>query len=174
MSPRCRDYTQQKHGKKQKPENQRPKTNNNNNNVINVQSLRSKELMLLDYLHSTLLNACILTETWLRDCDKDKIWLQVTNLNKEVYRLSISNCSGRAGGGLALLYRTEANVSKLSEGELETFQFARWRLTIPGVSTTIVALYHPSYSVINPVTNEMFTYGFTNWILLCKAVLTSA
>ena len=57
----------------------------------------------------------------------------MTNLNKEVYRLSISNNSGRAGGGLALLHRTEANVSKLSEGELETSQFARWRLTVPGV-----------------------------------------
>ena len=145
--------------------------NNNDNNgknfnldLINVQSLKSKELMLLDYLDSTHWDACILTETWLRDCDEDKIWLEATNLNKGVYKLSISNPSGTAGGKLALLQRTETNVFRLSEGELETFQFARWRLTIPDVSTTIVALYYPPYSVINPVTNAMFTYEFTNWI----------
>ena len=81
------------------------------------------------------------------DCDEDKIWLEVTNLNK-----------------LAFIHRTEANVSKLSEGELETFQFARWRLTMPGASRTLVTLNHPPYSVINPVTNTMFIDEFTNWI----------
>ena len=69
-------------------------TYNNNNrrnfnlDLINVQLLRSKELMLLDYLDSTHLDACILTETWLRDCDEYKIWLEVTTLNKGVYKLS--------------------------------------------------------------------------------------
>ena len=76
--------------------------------------------MSLDYLDSTHSDACILTETWLRDCDEDKMWLEANNLNKWVYKPPISNCSGRAGGGLALLHRTEANVSKLS-GEIKRF-----------------------------------------------------
>ena len=57
------------------------------------------------------------------------------------------------------------NVSKLSEGELETFQFGRWRLTIPGALTTIITLYHSPYSVIYPITSAVLIDEFTNWII---------
>ena len=35
---------------------------------------------------------------------------------------------------------------------------------MPGASTTLVALYHPPYSLITPVTNAMFIDELTNWI----------
>ena len=39
----------------------------------NIQSIRNKDLILYDYLQLNDSDICILTETWLQNCDSDDI-----------------------------------------------------------------------------------------------------
>ena len=50
--------------------------------LANIQSIKNKDLILYDYLQSNDSDICILTETWLQNCDNDEIWLEMTDLNK--------------------------------------------------------------------------------------------
>ena len=37
-----------------------------------------------------------------------------------------------------------------------SFEYAIWKLTVQSTSITIIAVYHPLYSEINPITNAIF------------------
>ena len=43
--------------------------------LANIQSIRNKDLIPYDYLQSNDTEICILTETWLQNCNSDEIWL---------------------------------------------------------------------------------------------------
>ena len=81
----------------------------------NVQSLRNKDLILHQHICDNKIDLCVLTETWLSSKQNDKIWQSCTPLNNDPFRISISNRTGQSGGGLALVYNKEINVTKVSE-----------------------------------------------------------
>ena len=70
--------------------------------TINTQSLKSKELTLIEHLGSNDADICIVTETWLND--DDQVWLQSSEFNKNGWKCYNINRQGRQGGGLALIY----------------------------------------------------------------------
>ena len=47
-----------------------------------IQSIKSKEQLLLDYIYESDRDICALTESWLNDNDRDYPWLEATDLNK--------------------------------------------------------------------------------------------
>ena len=57
--------------------------------TINIQSIKSKEQPLLDYIYESDIDICILTESWLNDNDRDYAWLETTDLNKVPFKLSL-------------------------------------------------------------------------------------
>ena len=59
--------------------------------LINTQSIMGKDLLLKDLLCEDNIDACIITETWLRDNEEDTAWTQTTVLNNDNYKLHISN-----------------------------------------------------------------------------------
>ena len=67
--------------------------------LANVQSIKSKTELVIDYLLDNKVDIAVLTETWL--ADNDKIWLKASDLNQHGYRTLHQNRPKCQGGGLA-------------------------------------------------------------------------
>ena len=59
--------------------------------LANIHSIRNKNLILYDYLQLNDSDICILTKTWLQNCDSDEIQLEMTDLNKNEFKVEVSN-----------------------------------------------------------------------------------
>ena len=112
--------------------------------TVNIQSIKSKDDDLLEYLLETKTDLCIVTETWLSDeKEEDGVWVSCTHLNKVSFKISISNRKNCRGGGLDLIHKASLPSNLLEEGSTRSFQFALWSTKVPGSNVTLVALYHP-------------------------------
>ena len=73
--------------------------------IMNLQSKKNKDDELLHYLMDRKANLVVITETWLRDKDTHKIWMDACQLNKNGYKLQVQNRGEGRGGGIGLIYR---------------------------------------------------------------------
>ena len=128
--------------------------------VLNAQSIKCKDDYIFDHLIKNSVDLAIITETWLKDTDTDKVWWESTPLNNGSYRMSISNRSQKCGGRLSLVYKSHLPVTKLDDGELETFQYSKWKVEICHTCITVVAVYHPP-----DTSNLAFVGDFIEWIV---------
>ena len=130
--------------------------------TANVQSIKNKDLILHQHICDNEIDLCVLTETWLSNKQNDNTWKSCTSLNNDPFRISISNRMGQLGGGLALVYNKEIKVTKVSEQNRQTFQYAIWKTTTDKFNATIIGIYHPPYSATNKITNAQFIDEFLN------------
>ena len=79
--------------------------------VFNAQSIRNKEALILDHLLQYKVDLAVVTETWLMDTDRDKVWLQSSDVNKDIYSLSSSIRTCKRGGGVGLIHRKNTDVN---------------------------------------------------------------
>ena len=100
----------------------------------------------------------IVTETWLNDLDRDKIWLNACELSKNRSVHAI-NKTERRGGGLALIHDNMFKVKLIAHGSNRSFEYATWSVTY-GSIFTLTAIYHPPPSDRNQATNSNFTDNF--------------
>ena len=94
----------------------------------------------------------------------DNAWQSCTPLNNSPLRISISNRTRQSGGGLALVYNKEINVTNVSDENKWMFQNAIWKTTTNKLNATIIGVYHPPYSVVHQITNAQFLEEFLNWL----------
>ena len=66
--------------------------------LVNAQSLRSKELLLHDYIKEDNIDICIVTETWIQNTEEDKAWCEISALNNDNLMLHTVNREERRGG----------------------------------------------------------------------------
>ena len=59
--------------------------------------------------------------------------------------------------------KTNITTKMLDEGQLNTFQFAKWQFTVNHTSITVIATYHPPLSNQMRVTNRDFLDEFNEW-----------
>ena len=102
-----------------------------------------------------------MTETWLQDRDSDDIWKDMTDLNKNLYKLYTLNRKGRSGGGVTIITQSKLNVYMLDEDQHTAFQYAIWKVSSIETTITIIIIYHPTYSNQHPVTNAVFLNDIT-------------
>ena len=81
--------------------------------LINAQSLRSKELLLYDYIKEENIDICIVTETWIQNREEDKAWCDTSALNNDNLMLHNMNRETHRGGGLAPISKSNLNISNL-------------------------------------------------------------
>ena len=81
--------------------------------VINAQSIKNKEILIMDYIIENRIEACIVTEPWLSD--GDNIWISTSDFTKHNYNITVSNRQNRRGGGLALIYKTTQTLQVLKK-----------------------------------------------------------
>ena len=55
-------------------------------------------------------------------------------------------------------------MENIAQGNLETFEFAKWKIEFYYTKLTIVAIYRPPYSSRNQHTIQAFLDEFTEWI----------
>ena len=65
-----------------------------------------------------------------------------------------------------IVYKQDGIIKKESEGNLNTFQFTKWRVTSSSNKKhlNIIAIYRPLYSTANPQTIAYFIDEFMNWL----------
>ena len=85
-------------------------------------------------------------------------------LNRDGNKILTANRLYRTGGGLALIYNNKLKVENIAQGNLETFEFAKWKIEFHHTKLTIVAIYRPPYSSRNQHTIPAFIDEFTEWI----------
>ena len=132
--------------------------------TVNIQSIKSKDDDLFEYLLESKTDLCVVIETWLSDENEDGAWVSCTHLNKAPFKINTSNRKNCIRAGLALIHKAGLLSNLLEEGSTRSFQFALWSTKVPGSNVTLVALYHPPYSSKSPITNSMFIDDITNWL----------
>ena len=58
--------------------------------LSNIQSIKSKECLLLKHLNNNNIDIAVVTETWLNE-DTDKAWVLTSELNRNGFHLDTSN-----------------------------------------------------------------------------------
>ena len=133
--------------------------------LINAQSLSNKELLLYDYIREDNVDICIVTETWIQNREEDKAWCDISALNNDNLMLHNINRETWRGEGLALISKSYLTISNLKIDKPNSFEAAKWRVSLLGKSITVIALYRPPYSTTFPATIAMFIDEFTAWII---------
>ena len=126
--------------------------------LINIQSIKCKDSLLLDELITNKVNMCIVTETWLKD--QDQLWLETNNLVQNGYRIDNVNRPNRTGGGLAIIYKSSIDIKLLKKGMTHSIEYALWESKTIGTVINMLAIYHVPYSNINRCTDAMFLDDF--------------
>ena len=91
--------------------------------LSNIQSIKNKELLLLEHLNNNKIDIVVITEMWLNE-DTDKAWVLTLELNRNGFSLDTSNQLGKKGGGLAIISRSYLKTRKIMEGNQKMFQYA--------------------------------------------------
>ena len=126
--------------------------------VFNAQSIRNKEALILDHLLQHKVDLAVVTETWLTDTDRDKVWLQSSDVNKDIYSLSSSIRTCKRGG-VGLIHWKNTDVKLTEEKETKTFQVAKWRVTVDKTTIHLIGVYQPP-----DTSNTEFLEEFTEWL----------
>ena len=97
-------------------------------------------------------------------CDDDQIWVNTSTLNMGEYRIQVINRPDRREGDLVLISKATLKTKLLDSGQIRSFEYVVWEVKCKNAVTTVTQIYHPQYSVHNPVTNAMFTDDFTDFM----------
>ena len=122
--------------------------------LVNKQSLKNKDTILLDHLIEKKTDICIVTDTWLKE--NDATWLECSDISRNGYQIQTHNRNIRKDGGLAIVYRSNLKVSAIKANHTRSMEYAIWKVNTGTVTINIISIYHPPYSDINQSTNAMF------------------
>ena len=92
--------------------------------IWNAQSLRNKTSVLHDYLCHKDIDICAITKSWF----KTKDTVARAECTPPGYTIKNHSRSGRAGGGIALIYRSTLSLIKVAAGEKTSFQFVEYTI----------------------------------------------
>ena len=81
--------------------------------TVNTQSIRNRDLQVMELISNHRLDLMVATETWLTDSQNDNIWLEGTCLNKDQLKMPVNNGVRCRGGDIALIYRKEYSVKTI-------------------------------------------------------------
>ncbi len=109
---------------------------------------------------SAQLDACVLTETWLKD--KDQIWLDTSDIVTDGFKCVTYNRE-KPGGGLTLVYKDIYKVSRINDNFTpQTFEKCSWKMERDNKVITMEVIYHspgrPGQS-ISKFTEELAQYA---------------
>ena len=122
--------------------------------LVNIQSLKNKDTVLLNHLIEMKTDICIVMETWLKE--NDDIWLECSDISRNGYKILTLNRNIRKGGGLAIVYRSNINVLVIEANQTRSMECAIWKVNTGTVIINIIAIYHLPYLDINQSTNAKF------------------
>ena len=122
--------------------------------TINIQSIKNKEAILLEYLTNNKINIALVTETWLST--SDTIWMSGNCLTQSGFSLDAINRVNRQGGGIALITTSNIKPTSLPLKETKCFEYGAWKIKYKSHDMVLLGIYHPPPSQKNLQTNIEF------------------
>ena len=139
--------------------------------LLNAQSVHGKDGAIVEYLLSNNISMAIIMESWLQNNEEDACRLSTSEFCTGLFSAVPSNRQDRRGGGILLVHKKSYKVKLVEEVFTRSFQAAKFRTQIDNCNVTLLSIYHPPYSTVNPVTDRMFIDDFTKWI--CDQLVVS-
>ena len=139
--------------------------------TVNTRSIKNKVELVLENSHLQNLDFLAVTETWLKDTNEDRAWIESSQLESEELSFQMHNRQNKRGGGLGLLHRKEYQVTKLdSQLQLDTIEHATWKAQLVKQVITILVIYHPpignagnTHTRFLDQVSELLQYSITNY-----------
>ena len=129
--------------------------------LVNSQSVRNKTAAFVDYIFDHRYDLVAVTETWLRTVD-DAIRAELCPAG---YKLIDYPCTGRGGGGIGLLYKDSLRVTKVRNGEEESFEYCELLVQISSSrKIRVVIVYRPPFSKNHRVPMGTFLLEFSSYM----------
>jgi hypothetical protein len=123
--------------------------------LINAQSIKNKEILIMNTVRENKIDFVIITETWMRD--EHRIWLEGSEFNSNGYTFYGKNRQDRKGGGVGITVNTQWKCSEVNYDVVTHFEFGIWRLSYGSLNMDLLVVYRPPYSQGNPIISQ-FTY----------------
>jgi len=136
--------------------------------LLNARSVRNKAADITEYVVSSGIDVCLLTETWLKPQDA------VARAELKPSGYDFKDCprpSDRAGGGIGVMYKSGLRCKVVSSGEHKSFEFVNYKFDYDKVILDVHVIYRPPYSARHPVTTATFFTEIEDY--LSTAVETS-
>ena len=138
--------------------------------TVNTRSIKNKVELVLENSNLQNLDFLAVTETWLKDTDEDRAWIETSQLESEELSFQTHNRQNKRGGGLGLLHRKEYQVTKLdSHLQLDTIEYVTWKAQLGKQAITILVIYHPpignagnTHTRFLDQVSELLQYSITN------------
>ena len=133
--------------------------NNMRIETLNARSVKNKDHLIVQQLHKTDVDLAVITETWFKDTDTEKAWLNQSELRQSNYDILLQNRPvPKKGGGIALMYKHQYSneITLLEKTTTLTMQYLVCRLIHRNKSYHIIDLYHPPPSTDNQMTTSTF------------------
>ena len=112
--------------------------------TVNIRSIKNKSEILFELLHRDQVNIIVITESWLKNNDSDKIWLKSQEFAKDGWSYdSIPRKGKRRGGGILLLARKPTKFSRIKVISNDLYEGAIWRVNVGKREFTLFGIYHP-------------------------------
>lgn len=129
--------------------------------TFNARSVKNKHSAIAEYAHRKNLDWILLTETWIKSNDHDKIWAECSDLNTNGFTFYSFPRQNKRGGGLGLMTKSHLKTEVIDYGEKDTFEFCITRISINAHSVTVIGIYHPPLSTAN--SNQKFINEFSDF-----------
>ena len=156
------------------------KSNSNNIRIatINVRSVKNKQQQIVETTELENLDFFMLTETWLKNTDEDKAWINTSDLYNNNLRIDTVSRTTRQADGIALLHRKEYSTTRLKTNlQLDTIEHGVWSTTVRNKKLTLAGIYHPPIGswksnmhtkFLNEVSKliQLLMTNYTNLVLL--------
>ena len=128
--------------------------------VWNAQSVRNKTGILQDYLCQEKIDLSVVTESWITH-DQAAVRVECTPPG---YSFTGHCRSGRKGGDIAVIHRSPILLTKITEGEKTSFEFAEYIVTSGSDKLRLVVVYRIPYSPAHPIGVSTFLDEFADYL----------
>ena len=130
--------------------------------TVNIRSVKHKEDLLRNAINDHKIDITIVTETWLQDTDKDTIWVEGSQFNKDGLQIHTYNQKNKKGGGIAIITTSSFKINRLNTTNFNSFEHAVWQVQSGPTNRTILAIYHPPASTQHKTSNSDFIDQLTH------------
>ena len=135
--------------------------------LINCTSVVNKTQEIQLELVNNSLELCILIETWIKECDT----ITPTRLCPNGYEsLSISR-QDRVGGGIAIVYKSDLNISIASSQSFKTIELLCFSISTGNRLINMITIYRPPDPHVLEFCNELAKLLETNINLSGELIL---
>ena len=127
--------------------------------LVNVQSIKRKEIILLDELMARNIDICAVMETWLKDTMYDKAWVDTSGFKMNFWNSRWVNRVGKRGSGIGIIWnKSKMKCKEISHGAWPTFEFGIWKFSVRNHNKTLAIVISTGLLVKNQFLNSVMNF----------------